>query len=127
MSNENFFPPFTTSKSLSPKLVWYNYKIKLKFEGSWLKQQDKAVVTPKNMINFLIVYELDAWWQDLNTDFTLRGRLFGGVKLTKNADPDKYSCSSYGIGFDTGGQYSLPDSSVGKNIGSCYELTCAYW
>ena len=41
--------------------------------------------------------------------------MFGGVKLTKNADPDKYSYSGYGIGFDTRGEYSLSDSSVGKN------------
>ena len=42
--------------------------------------------------------------------------MFGGVKLTKNADPDKYSYSGYGIGFDTRGQYSLPAGSVGKNV-----------
>ena len=28
--------------------------------------------------------------RNLNRDFTLDNRLFGGVKLTKNADPDKY-------------------------------------
>ena len=43
--------------------------------------------------------------------------MFEGVKLTKNSDPDKYSYSGgYGIGFYTRGQYSLADSSVGKNI-----------
>ena len=42
--------------------------------------------------------------------------MFGGVKLTKNADPDKYLYSGYGIGFDTRGQYSLPAGSVGKNV-----------
>ena len=26
--------------------------------------------------------------------------MFGTVKLTKNADPDKYSFSRYGAGFD---------------------------
>ena len=49
-------------------------------------------------------------------NFTLGGRLFGGVKLTKNADPNKYSYSGYGTGFYTCGQYSLPDGSVGKNV-----------
>ena len=48
--------------------------------------------------------------------FTLRGCLFGSVKLTKNTDPDKYSYSGYGIGFDTQIEYSLPDGSVGKNV-----------
>ena len=42
--------------------------------------------------------------------------MFGGVKLTKNADPDKYSYSGYVVGFDTRGAYFLPDGSVGKNV-----------
>ena len=96
--------------------MWYNYKIKLKFEGSCLKQEDKAAFTSKKVLNVFIVDELDAWPRDLNTDFTLGGCLFGGVKLTENADPDKYSYSGYGIGFNTRGQYSLPDSSIGKNV-----------
>ena len=75
-------PPFTTSKSLSPKLVWYNYKIKWKFEGNCLKQEDKAVFPPKNTVNYFIVYKLDAWPRDLNTDFTLGGCFFRDVKLT---------------------------------------------
>ena len=41
--------------------------------------------------------------------------MFGGVKLTKNADPYKYAYSGHGIGFDTRGYHSLPDGSVGKN------------
>ena len=35
----------------------------------------------------------------LNTDFTLNNCLFGSVKLTKNAEPDKFGYSGYGIGF----------------------------
>ena len=48
--------------------------------------------------------------------FTLSGCLFGGVKLTKNADPDKYWHRGYGIGFNTCGYHSLPHGSVGKNV-----------
>ena len=48
--------------------------------------------------------------------FTLGGGLFGGIKLTKNVDPDKYSYSGYGIGFDTHGYHSLPDGSISKNV-----------
>ena len=33
---------------------------------------------------------LNQWPRDLSRDFTLDNRLFGGVKVTKNADPDKY-------------------------------------
>ena len=42
--------------------------------------------------------------------------MFGGIKLPKNADPDKYSYSSYVTGFDTRGQNSLLDGSVGENV-----------
>ena len=42
--------------------------------------------------------------------------MLGCIKLTKNADPDKYSYSGYGIGFDTHGYHSLPDGSVGKYV-----------
>ena len=114
--NEKFKPPHTANKSLSPTLVWYNSRIKLKFKGSCLKQEDQATVNPKNVVNFFIVYELDSWSQDLNTNFTLGGCVFTGVKLTKNADPDKYSYSGFGIGFDTHKQYFLPDGSIGKNV-----------
>ena len=39
--------------------------------------------------------------KDLNTDLTLGNCLFGAVKLNKNADPDTYEHSGYGIGFDS--------------------------
>ena len=66
------------------------------------------------MVSFFVVYELDSWPQDLNTDFTLGGCLFGCVKLIINADPDKYSYSGFGFGFDSRGQYSLPRGSIGR-------------
>ena len=115
-SNEKFKPSYTANKSLSPKLVWYNYKTILKFKGSCLKQKDQAAFTPKNVINVFIIYELDSWPRDLNTDFTLRGCLFGGVKLTKNPDPDKYSYICYNIRFNTQIEYTLPDGRVGENV-----------
>ena len=59
LSNEKFTSPYTGNKSLSPKLVWNNSKIRLKFEGSCIKQKDKAPFTPKNVVNLFIVYELD--------------------------------------------------------------------
>ena len=34
------------------------------------------------------------------TDFTLGNSSLGAVKLTKNADPDKYKYSGYGTEFD---------------------------
>ena len=57
--------------------------------------------------SFFIVYELDTWSWDLNSDFTLKDCLFGGVKLTKNADPDEYVCSRYGTRCDSCSEFSL--------------------
>ena len=68
------------------------------------------------MVHFLIVYDLDTWSRDLSTDFTLKDCLFGSVKLTKTADPDKYKYSSYSIGFNSCLFSSLPDNTMGRNV-----------
>ena len=92
-------PPFTANKSLSPKLVWMNNsRIRLIFTGSCLRQE--FVTFPSNnVVNLFNVYELDRSSQDLNVKFTLKYCLFEAVKLTKNADPNKYFYSGYGIRF----------------------------
>ena len=103
LPNEKFQPPYTTNKILSPKLAWMNNsRIRLKFEGSCLKQEDTAPFSPNDIANLFTVYELDSWPSHLNTDFALDDYLFGFAKLIKNADPDKYSYSGYGIGFGIG-------------------------
>ena len=76
-----------------------NSRIRLEFKGSSLKQ-DKSPFTPNIVVKLYIVYELNIWSQDLNAEFTLKNCLFGAVKLTKNANPNKHSYSGYGIGFD---------------------------
>ena len=98
---KKYKPRATTNHSLSPKLIWMNnLRIRVRFKGSWLKQ-DKITFVPKYVVSLFIVYELDRWLQNVNTDFTLKDCLFGVVKLTKNAGPDKCSFSEYGIGFDS--------------------------
>ena len=59
LSNEKFTPLSTTNKSLSPKLIWSHSRIRLKFEGSYLKQEDKALFTPNDVVNSFFVYKLD--------------------------------------------------------------------
>ena len=70
--------------------MWNNSRIRLKFEGRCYKQEWKATFTLNNIVNLFTIYELDTWSRDLSTDFTLKDFLLGSVKLTKNADPDKY-------------------------------------
>lgn len=43
------------------------------------------------VINLHISFTLNPWSRDLNTDLTYGYCLFGLVKLTKNAGPDKYT------------------------------------
>ena len=52
----------------------------------------------KSAVHLHITYQPDTWSWDLNTNFILGNCLFGAVKVTNNADPDKYGYSSYGIG-----------------------------
>ena len=68
------------------------------------------------MGNLFIVYELDTWSQDLNTNFTLKDCLFGSVKITKNTNPGNYSYSEYGIGFDSRSLFSIPNFDWRKNV-----------
>ena len=42
--------------------------------------------------------------------------MFGAVKLTNNADIDKYLYSGYGIGFDRKGSFSFPGGGFGLNV-----------
>ena len=90
MSTKKLTTPTTTDNSLSPPTKCYkNSKYFLIFKGSCLKEKI-ATFTPPDIINCYIVYALDKWLQDLNSGFTLKDCLFGGVELAKNADLDKY-------------------------------------
>ena len=42
--------------------------------------------------------------------------MFVAVRLTKNADNDKYQYSGYGIGFERKGSFSFPGSGFGQNV-----------
>ena len=48
----------------------------------------------------------------LNTDFTIKNCLFGSVKLTKNAGPDKCKHSGYSIGFYSCSEFIFTDGSM---------------
>ena len=51
-----------------------------------------------------------------DNSFTLESFLFGGVKLNKNPDPDKYSYFGYSISFHVRGTFLLSSDGFGKNI-----------
>ena len=103
LSAESIELPTTSDNSLTPKLSYVDYRIRVKFTGSCLKQS-KITYTHKKVVNIYIVYELGASSSQFD-DPTLKSYLFGAVKLTKNADIDKYRYSGYGTGFDRKGSF----------------------
>ena len=86
----------TSNYSITPELSYYGNKIRLKFNGTCLKQ-DKITFNHGKMINIYIVYEKN---YNISSYPTLENYLFGAVKLTKNIDIDRYKYSGYVIGFD---------------------------
>ena len=70
----------------------------MELKESCLKQY-KPSFTSRNVVNVFIVYKLDVWSRDLNAGFTLNDCLLETVKLTKNAEQNKYSYSGYSVGF----------------------------
>ena len=114
LSAENIRPFLTSDNSLTPLIDYYSYNIRVRFNGSILRQP-KLTYTHRKSGNIYIVYELGASSSD-NNDPTLKNCLFGAVTLTKNADIDKYGYSGYGIGFDRKSSFSFPGGGFGQNV-----------
>ena len=88
-------------------------KIRIKFNGSFLNEFPPAILHG-DIVNIYIVNEIISDYSSINYP-TLKNCLFGSVKLTKNADIDKYGYSGYGIGFDRNTSFSV-GNETGKNV-----------
>ena len=105
----------TTSDSNFPPILINYYPLPdIKFNGNCLINNKKD--PSLDAANLYICYKLDWWSRYLDTDFTLGNCLFGSVKLTKNADADKYKYSIYGIGFASLSEFIFTDESYRKNV-----------
>ena len=99
LSDETINSIKTADYGITSYLSYYYFnKIRVKFDGGWLKQ-DQATILHGRIVNVYIVYETS---KDINiSDYpTLENCLFVAVKLSRSADIDKYGYSGYGIGFD---------------------------
>ena len=114
MSEESIGNIAKSGSSFAPTFVDHHVLADINFDRHCLVK--KNIFIPKKVINQYISYTLGPQLRNLNTDFTLCNCLFGSVNLTKNAELDKYKNSEYGIGFDSGSEFSLSDDSIGKNI-----------
>ena len=72
-------------------------------------------------LDVYISYTLNLCLRNLNSDFTLNNCLCRSVNLTKNAGPEKYKYSSFGIGFNSRSEFLFTDGSMGK-MSSILEL-----
>ena len=88
-------------------------KIRIKCDGSFLNLFSPTILH-ESIVNIYIVYELTGDYKDINYP-TLENCLFRSVKLTKNADIDKYEYSGYGVGFDRETSFSI-GNETGKNV-----------
>ena len=74
-------------------------------------------------MNLYVSYTLTPWLRNLNTDFIyINNCLFGSVKLIKNADPDKYKYSHYGIESDSCSEFLFTDGSMGADLSSSVHI-----
>ena len=100
---------------ITPYLSYYDTnKIRVKFDGGCSKQ-NQGTPLHGEIVNIYIVYEKG---KNINISNypTLENCVFGAVKLTENADFDKYGYSGYGIGFDRHGSFSFPGTGLGRNV-----------
>ena len=88
LCNESLKVVPIANNTLTPSVNYYGEKVKLTFTGSVL-QQKTVTYRHKKVLNIYIVYEIDDF-QNVDNYPTLGNALFGAVKLTKNADIDKY-------------------------------------
>ena len=103
----------SSNYSITLELSYYSHKIRVKFNGSCLKE-DKITYTHGRIVNIYIVYEITENYNISNYP-TLENRLFGAVSLTKHTDIDHCKYSGYGIGFSRNDEFSF-DNGYGKNI-----------
>ena len=118
MSDKSIKPPPTSDNSLTPLIDYYGYNIRVKFNGSILRQP-KVSYTHEKAVNIYIVYELagsSSHSEKLLKNCTLKNCLFGAVTLTKNGDINKYGYSGYGIGFDIKLSFSFPGGGFRQNV-----------
>ena len=90
-------------------------KFQVEFNGSYLKPA-RGSFAPSKTINLYITFQIKSWSFYVGNVFTLRNSLFEGVKLTKNAYPEKYSYSGHGIWFHERETFSLPNDTFWKNV-----------
>ena len=100
--------------SITPNLGYDGTKIRVEFNGSYLKE-DCITFTDAKVVRIYFVYEIS---KSISiSDYpSLQSCLFRAVTLTNIADIDKYKHSGYGIWFDGHEIFSSPGTGLGRNV-----------
>ena len=114
MSEKNIENVTKSDSNFAPIFVDIYLLPDINFNGHCLAKTD--ISTPKKVINLYNSSKLNSQLRNLNTDFTLNNCLLGSVKLTKNADLDKYKYRGNSVGFDSRSEFLFADGSYGKNV-----------
>ena len=88
LSDEKINSITTANYRITPELSHYDTKARVKFSGSYLKQ-DNATYSHGTIVNIYSVYEISKNY-NISTYPTLENCLFGAVSLTKHVDIDQY-------------------------------------
>ena len=111
MSKENITK---SDCNLAPTFVDHHVSPDINFNWHCLINNNISIA--RKVINLYSTYTLNPWLRNLNTDLMLKNCLFGSVKLTKNADPDKYKYSDPGKWFNSRLEFLFRKRSMGKNV-----------
>ena len=89
------------------------YRIGIKFCKGPLAVEQNNYMT--KIVNFNIIYGLDDWPRNPNSNFKFKNCFFGATSVVKNCVRERYVYSGYRITFDSAGSWSF-DNDTARNI-----------
>ena len=105
ISEENIENITKSDSYFAPNFVDHHVIPDINFNRNCLINNNISIT--KKIININLSKILNPWLRNLNAGFILNNYLYGSVKLTKNADLDKYKYSDYGRGFGSHSEFYL--------------------
>ena len=112
MSKENIENITKSEGKIAPTFFDHHLLPDMNFNGHYFIKSNTCI--PIKLINLYISYALGLPLKKLLTSFLLVNCLFGSVKLTNNADPDKYKYTD--TRFDSRSEFLFTDESYRKNV-----------
>ena len=101
LSDESIKFLAASNKSLISALNYISTKLRVQRDGRCLGQ-NRLIFNHKKVVNFYIVYETKLWrFNIVDKDFVFKNYLIEAVKLSRNANCDKFKYSAYHNEFDS--------------------------